>query len=150
MYVYIIIIIIIIIINNSSSTKRQRHVGQSQCAGAGVDSLRGSSGKLGTIQIILAWPLRKDDTHKSRSVNKVRVSVLLLDSVSVKLQLILYVSKLIIWGYSWGWGFQFHWLITCGCRLSLLDSVAPPPSCREGRARLRTAGNPGAGELLLL
>ena len=34
-----------------------------------VDSLRGSSVKIGTIQMILAWPLRKDDTHKSRSVN---------------------------------------------------------------------------------
>ena len=28
-----------------------------------LDSLRGSSVKLGTIQIISAWPLRKDDTH---------------------------------------------------------------------------------------
>ena len=35
-----------------------------------VDSLRGSSVKIGMIQRILAWPLRKDDTHKSRSVNK--------------------------------------------------------------------------------
>ena len=34
-----------------------------------VDSLRGSSVKIGTIQRRLAWPLRKDDTHKSRSVN---------------------------------------------------------------------------------
>ena len=33
------------------------------------DSLWGSSVKLGTIQIILALPLRKDDTHKPRSVN---------------------------------------------------------------------------------
>ena len=33
------------------------------------DSLRGSSVKIGTIQRKLAWPLRKDDTHKSRSVN---------------------------------------------------------------------------------
>ena len=33
-----------------------------------VDSLRGSSDKIGTIQRRLAWPLRKDDTHKSRSV----------------------------------------------------------------------------------
>ena len=33
------------------------------------DSLRGSSDKIGTIQRRLAWPLRKDDTHKSRSVN---------------------------------------------------------------------------------
>merc|ERR1712118_69606 len=35
-----------------------------------VDSLRGSSVKIGTIQRRLAWPLRKDDTHKSRSVQK--------------------------------------------------------------------------------
>ena len=33
-----------------------------------TDSLRGISGKIGTIQRRLAWPLRKDDTHKSRSV----------------------------------------------------------------------------------
>ena len=33
-----------------------------------VDSLRGSSDKIGTIQRRLAWPLRKNDTHKSRSV----------------------------------------------------------------------------------
>jgi hypothetical protein len=33
-----------------------------------LDSLRGSSVKLGTIQRRLAWPLRKDDTRKSRSV----------------------------------------------------------------------------------
>ena len=32
------------------------------------DSLRGSSEKIGTTQRRLAWPLRKDDTHKSRSV----------------------------------------------------------------------------------
>merc|ERR1712000_349998 len=31
--------------------------------------LRGASVKIGTIQRRLAWPLRKDDTHKSRSVN---------------------------------------------------------------------------------
>ena len=34
-----------------------------------LDSLRGSSVKIETIQRRLAWPLRKDDTHKSRSVN---------------------------------------------------------------------------------
>ena len=34
-----------------------------------MDSLRGSSVKIGTIQKRLAWPLRKDDTHKSRSVS---------------------------------------------------------------------------------
>ena len=34
-----------------------------------LDSLRESSDKIGTIQRRLAWPLRKDDTHKSTSVN---------------------------------------------------------------------------------
>ena len=37
--------------------------------GVELDSLRGSSVKIGTIQRRLAWPLRKDDTHKSRSAN---------------------------------------------------------------------------------
>ena len=32
------------------------------------DSLRGSSVNIGTMQRRLAWPLRKDDTHKSKSV----------------------------------------------------------------------------------
>ena len=36
-----------------------------------MDSLCGSSVKIGTTQKRLAWPLRKDDTHKSRSVNDV-------------------------------------------------------------------------------
>lgn len=35
-----------------------------------MDSLRGSFVKLKTKQRRLVWPLRKDDTHKSRSVNK--------------------------------------------------------------------------------
>ena len=35
-----------------------------------MDSLRVSSVKIGTIQRRLTWPLRKDDTHKSRSANK--------------------------------------------------------------------------------
>ena len=34
-----------------------------------MDPLRRSSVKIGTIQRRLAWPLRKDDTHKSRSVS---------------------------------------------------------------------------------
>ena len=34
-----------------------------------MDSLRGSSVRIGTIQRRFAWSLRKDDTHKSRSVN---------------------------------------------------------------------------------
>ena len=33
-----------------------------------MDLFRESSVKIGTIQRRLAWPLRKDDTHKSRSV----------------------------------------------------------------------------------
>jgi hypothetical protein len=41
----------------------------SYCTPPLSDSLRGSSVKIGTIQRRLAWPLRKDDTHKSRSVN---------------------------------------------------------------------------------
>ena len=36
-----------------------------------MDSLRGSSVKIGTIQRRLAWRLRKDDTHRSRSVNNI-------------------------------------------------------------------------------
>ena len=38
-----------------------------------MHSLRGSSVKIGTIQRILAWPLRKDDTHTSRSVNNIHI-----------------------------------------------------------------------------
>ena len=37
------------------------------CTSVHLDPFRGSSVKLGTIQRRLAWPLRKDDTHKSRS-----------------------------------------------------------------------------------
>ena len=40
-----------------------------------MDSLRGSSVKIGTIQRRLAWPLRKDDTHKSRSVNNICIYI---------------------------------------------------------------------------
>ena len=36
--------------------------------GTGQEPLRWSSVKIGTIQRRLAWPLRKDDTHKSRSI----------------------------------------------------------------------------------
>ena len=45
------------------------HTFESQNFPGVLDSLRGSSGKIGTIQGRLAWPLRKDDTHKSRSEN---------------------------------------------------------------------------------
>ena len=48
---------------------RPRGVTASQRRQTLSDSLRGSSVKIGTIQRRLAWPLRKDDTHKSRSVH---------------------------------------------------------------------------------
>ena len=47
------------------------------------DSLRGSSVKIGTIQRRLAWPLRKDDTHKSRRVHKFFVLFCLAPEVGV-------------------------------------------------------------------
>ena len=61
-----------------------------------MDSLRGSSVKIGTIQRRLAWPLRKDDTHKSRSVSHFcspRLSqpsapLLLLFAVALRLRLL--------------------------------------------------------------
>ena len=40
-----------------------------------LDSLRGSSVRIGTLQRKLAWPLRKDDTHKSRSVNNMYIYI---------------------------------------------------------------------------
>ena len=48
---------------------RPRGVTASQRRQTLSDSLRGSSVKIGTIQRRLAWPLRKDDTHKSRRVD---------------------------------------------------------------------------------
>jgi septal ring factor EnvC (AmiA/AmiB activator) len=49
--------------------ERERERERSELRSIISDSLRGSSVKIGTIQRRLAWPLRKDDTHKSRSVN---------------------------------------------------------------------------------
>ena len=40
-----------------------------------AESLRGPSVKIGTIQRRLAWPLRKDDTHKSRKYHYFAVCV---------------------------------------------------------------------------
>ena len=37
-----------------------------------TDSLRGSSANIGAMQRRLAWPLRKDDAHKSRSASNLR------------------------------------------------------------------------------
>ncbi len=53
-----------------------------------MDSLRGPSVKIGTRQKSLAWPLRKDDTRKSRSVNIffAMPSALLLASILTTLQ----------------------------------------------------------------
>ena len=50
---------------NGKNTFPQR---EKAAAPISMESLRGSSDKIGTIQRKLAWPLRKDDTHKSRSV----------------------------------------------------------------------------------
>ena len=47
---------------------RWERTGEPSCPARLVDPLRRSSVKIGTIQRRLAWPLRKDDTHKSRSV----------------------------------------------------------------------------------
>ena len=40
--------------------------GSYQHSARDADSIEGSSVKRGTIQRILTWPLRKDDTHESR------------------------------------------------------------------------------------
>ena len=58
-----------------------------------LDSLRGSSVKIGTIQRRLAWPLRKDDTHKSRSVTNFLPHLHLLHGLG------LCVVKLPAWTY---------------------------------------------------
>ena len=53
----------------SAPPRRHRHIAGRAPKKTLLDSLRGSSVKIGTIQRRLAWPLRKDDTHKSKSVN---------------------------------------------------------------------------------
>ena len=64
--------------------------------------LRGPSVKIGTIQRRLAWPLRKDDTHKSRSVNKYEYcphnyySLLLCTAMLVLLLLLLLIIIMIM------------------------------------------------------
>ena len=49
-----------------------------------MDSLRGSSIKIGTIQRRLAWPLRKDDAHKSRSVNNMCIYIYIHTQIIIK------------------------------------------------------------------
>ena len=56
-------------------TNRRKREEKEDCKIPYLDSLRGSSIKFGTIQRKLAWPLRKDDTHKSRSVNSYKENV---------------------------------------------------------------------------
>ena len=51
------------------------------------DSLRGSSVKLGTMLIILSWPLRKDDTHTHTQIEKCKH-----DTLDVKGKLALHPS----------------------------------------------------------
>ncbi len=68
-----------------------------------LDSLRGSSVKIGTIQRRLAWPLRKDDTRKSRSVDH----VLLRMRVAVGRRRFVALSGLLgkrQWGAGASWG----------------------------------------------
>ena len=52
--------------STTSLTQRRDHLLISCCAEAQLVP-SGTSDKIGTIQRRLAWPLRKDDTHKSRN-----------------------------------------------------------------------------------
>ena len=49
--------------------QQPQHVEQHDRNTVNMDSLRGSSVTIGTMQRKFAWPLRKDDTLKSGSVN---------------------------------------------------------------------------------
>ena len=55
------------------------------------DGLRGSSVKYGTIQGRLAWPLRKDDTHTSRSVNNLCMYVYIYMYIHVYIYIYIYI-----------------------------------------------------------
>ncbi len=57
---------------------------------------RGSSIKIGTIQRSFAWPLRKDDMHKSRSVNNIYMYIYICNVTYIiqkidKIYIILYI-----------------------------------------------------------
>ena len=59
----------------------------------------GSSVKTGTMQRILAWPLREDDAHKSRSVNNLLLSLevlLLCMSNSFSQQQLSHILRIIV------------------------------------------------------
>ena len=73
-----------------------------------MDSLRGSSVKIGTIQRRLAWPLRKDDTHKSRSVSNL---LSILGASACQRQMLNSGSCLWAMGNSWAQGVRLvMWL----------------------------------------
>ena len=70
-YVYIMHLYIYICIHTCIHTYIYIYREREICTPRRKGSLRGSSVKIGTIQRRLAWPLRKDDAHKSRSVNNI-------------------------------------------------------------------------------
>ncbi|CAI0381220.1 unnamed protein product, partial [Linum tenue] len=51
----------------------------------------GTSDKIGTIQRRLAWPLRKDDTHKSRNGPKIECYCTTLVETTSNMQFIFYM-----------------------------------------------------------
>ena len=84
--------IIIIIISSSSSN-------DNMCLTIIIiiditDSLRGSPVKIGTIQRRVAWPLRKDDTHKSRSVNNCIVVIDVIGYINIVMNVTLLLLQL--------------------------------------------------------
>ena len=76
-----------------------------------LDSFRGTSVKIGTIQRRLAWPLRKDDTHKSRSVQ----CFLLLFALQAQTG---HIERASLWGLN---------------RVVALCGLTPHPLCYGGR-----------------
>ena len=61
-------------ISHRSDNKKENNGEYNKMEARGKGSLRGSSLKHGTMHRQLAWPLRKDDTHKARSVNDINIS----------------------------------------------------------------------------
>ena len=81
----IIIAIVISVVMRTSRICVRMHAYMHMCLGF----LWGSSVELGTTQRRLAWPLRKDDTHNSRSVNNFMHTCM---HASLLLQIILHKS----------------------------------------------------------
>ena len=61
-----------------------------------MHSLQGSSVKIGTIQRRLAWPLRKDDTHKSRSVNIIMIMIIITMIIMIIITMITLLLMMIV------------------------------------------------------